>query len=200
MDDPSWRTVLEYFAWQAAVQGSGTSFGMNVGYGLTPTLDVELGLARHGGPFTTVVSKEYLGEDPEIVVDEEGLQGMLEVALGARLVPLPFARLRPQLGAGLLLWHGSKGDGHAELPPPPVELPIPAANTLVGAYGLAGAELSLNDSVGIVVQAPLQFLLAGNGVNTWDEELDYVASKTPPPETPTVGWAVELGIQLHFGG
>ncbi len=199
IDTPSSRTVIEYYSWQAAVQGSGLSFGMNAGYGLTPRLELELGLARHGGPFTTDVTKEYLGDDPEVQVADEGLQGMLEASLGARFVPLPFASLRPQIGAGLLVWHGSQGDGHAELPPPPVELPIPAANTLVGAYGLLGAELALNDTVGILVQAPVQYFFAGTAANVHDDDHDYIAHKIEPPTAPSLGWAVQAGVQLHLG-
>jgi hypothetical protein len=200
MDDVNWRTVLEYYAWQAAIQGGGLSLGLNVGYGVTPTVDVELGLARHGGPFEASVTKEYLGEEPENVSSEEGLHGMLEVALGARVTPMPFSKLRPVLGGGALLWHGSKVDAHAELPPPPVELPILAANTLLGAYALLGGQYTLSDSASVVLQAPLQGFFGGTEATVWDEGSDYIVTKAEPPSTPAFGWAVQAGVQLHFGG
>jgi hypothetical protein len=112
MDDAAWRTVLEYYAWQAATQSGGLSLGLNLGYGVTPFLDVELSLGTHWGSFDSTVTKEYLGEDPITVVDETGLQGVLELGLGARVVPMPFSKIRPVLGAGVVMWRGTKGDAH----------------------------------------------------------------------------------------
>ncbi len=200
MDDINWRTVLEYYAWQAATQGAGLSLGMNIGYGVTPTVDVELGIGSHWGPFQTYVAKEYLGNTPETVVDEDGLQGVFEASLGARITPMPFSKLRPTLGGGLVLWNGTKGDAHAELPPPPVELPIPDANTLIGAYGLAGAELAINDTVGVVLQLPVQMFFAGTQANVYDEGSDIIETKLQPPDSPSLGWAIQAGVQLHLGG
>jgi len=200
MDDVNWRTVLEYYAWQAAIQGSGMSLGLELGYGITPILDVELGLGSHWGPFQTFVAKEYLDRPMETVVDDEGLQGVFEAKLGARVVPMPFSKLRPVLGGGLVLWQGTKGDAHAELPPPPVELPIPAANTLVGAYGLVGAELALNENVGVVLQAPVQAFFVGASANIYDEGSDIIENKIATPESPSLGWAIQAGVQIHLGG
>ncbi len=194
------RDVVEYYAWQAAIQGGGLSLALNLGYGVTPIVDVELGIGSHWGPFQTHVAKEYASYPPETVVHEEGLQGVLEVTAGARVTPMPFAKLRPTLGGGLVLWHGTKGDTHAELPPPPVELPIPAANTLVGVYLLAGGELALTDTVGVVLQAPIQAFFSGTSANVYDEGSDVIDTKIQPAETPSFGWAIEAGIQLHFGG
>jgi hypothetical protein len=200
MDDVNWRTVLEYYTWQASTQGSGLSLGLELGYGVTPTVAVELGLGTHFGPYETYVAKEYLGRPPEKVVDESGLQGVFEASLGARVVPMPFSSLRPVLGAGLVLWHGTKADAHAELPPPPVELPIPAGNTLVGPYALLGGELALNDTVGVVLQAPLQAFVLGGTANVHDDATGYIETKLEPPASPVFGWGVELGVQIHLGG
>ena len=200
-DGGSSRQVIEYYAWQASTKGSGMSLGLELGYGITPTLAVELGLGSHWGPYETFVTKEYLGDpSPTTVVDETGLQGVFEASLGARLVPMPFSSLRPHIGAGLVLWQGTKGDAHAELPPPPVELPIPAGNTLVGAYALVGGEFTLTDTVGIVLQAPLQAFFAGSSLNVYDDETGYIETKLDAPEAPTFGWGVEAGVQIHLGG
>jgi hypothetical protein len=201
MDDVNWRTVLEYYAWQASIAGSGMSLGFELGYGVTPTLSLELGLGTHWGPYDTYVAKEYLGDaSPTTVVDETGLQGVFEASLGARLVPMPFSPIRPHLGGGVVLWQGTKGDAHAELPPPPVELPIPSGNTLLGAYALVGGELALTETVGIVLQAPLSAFFAGSSLNVYDDEVGYIESKLEPPEAPTFGWGIEAGVQIHLGG
>lgn len=200
MDDVNWRTVLEYYAWQAAIQGAGLSLGLQLGYGITPVIDVELGIGTHWGPFQTYVAKEYLGRPPEMVVDEDGLQGVLELSAGARYVPMPFSNIRPVAGGGLVMWRGTQGDAHAELPPPPVELPIPAANTLLGLNVLGGAELALNDMVGVVLQVPLQLFFAGTSANIYDEGSDIIETKITAPDTPVFGWGIEAGVQLHFGG
>jgi hypothetical protein len=199
MDDANWRTVLEYYAWQAATEASGLSLGLNLGYGVAPSLDLELSLGTHWGSFDSSVTKEYLGEDPATVVDDSGLQGVLELGAAARVVPMPFSRIRPVLGAGVVMWRGSRGDTHAELPPPPVELPIPAANTLLGASLLVGGELTLHDSVGVVVQAPMQLFFSGTEANVHDENTGAIAHKLAPPDAPVFGWALQAGIQLHFG-
>ncbi len=200
IESVSSRQVLEYYAWQAPIQGGGANLGLELAYGVAPKLDVELGLGTLWGPFQTFVGKEYLGDPPETVVDETGLQGVFELSLGARLVPMPFQRIRPVLGGGFVLWHGTKGDAHAELPPPPVELPIPAANTLLGAQVLAGGEFAINDLVSVVLQAPLQLFFAGTSANMHEESSDYIATKLQPPETQPFGWGVEAGVQIHLGG
>ena len=191
--------IIETYAWQAAKGGLGAGYGLDLGLGLTPAIEVEAGVARVHGRYTTTIRQEVV--ETTVRPDDPIQGGTASTVLsgGLRLVPAPAHRFRPLLGAGVVMWRGTRVTDHVDLSSLTVELPDFAAPTLVGGRGLAGFELTLGTRWDLVVQLPL-CILVGDFVEVHDEGVDALSSKEPPPGPMPVSVGLELGLQLRLGG
>ena len=190
--------LVEVYGSHEVLYGGGSSLGLAVGYGITPALEVEAGLSREGGVFWTGVFQEIDRSDPYRRVEEQFVNSVLQVALGARYVPLPTLPVRPLAGLGLVYWRGTVLEDHTEKPRQ--ELPSFSRPHMVGARALLGFEAKVWRKLGLFVQAPLTLRLAGGASEVYDEDGYALENKTYPGEPGRFGAGVQAGVQLGFGG
>ena len=196
---PNTLDLKETYAFQSVDNGWGSHVGISAGYGLSPILEVEGGIARQGGTYHVQVVQEIYGvESTNRILDNPG-NGMLALSAGVRVAPMPVAVARPVVGAGLLYWHGSKVTSHADLPTSP-ELPVFSAPNVLGARLLVGGELRVHDMIDVFLQAPLQFALLGGKADVYNEKGYYLSDKEDPSSPGFVGYAIQLGVQVRLGG
>ena len=198
LQDPG-QGVVETYAWQAATGGVGGSYGLDLGLGLTPSIEVEAGVARAHGRYVTTVRQEVLDTVTRPDDPIESGNASLVLSGGLRLVPFPTQRFRPLVAAGVVLWRGSRVTDHVDLSSLTVELPVFPAPALVGARGVAGFEAWLGPRWDLVVQAPVT-LLVGDFVEVYDEGVDALSSKEEAPGPVPFAAGLELGLQLRLGG
>ena len=192
--------IVETYAWQAARGAVGGGYGLDLGLGITPAIELELGVGRVHGRYTTTIRQEVVGDDWSRPDDPiEGGNASLLLSGGLRLVPFPTHKLRPLVGAGVITWRGSQVDDHVDLSSLAVELPVFSAPALVGARGVAGFELWLGPRWDLVAQVPV-CLLVGDFVEVYDEGVDALSTKDDPPGPVPVAAGLEIGVQLRLGG
>ncbi len=191
--------ILETYAWQAIRGGLGGSYGVDLGLGLTPTIEVEAGIARAHGRYTTTIRQEVVATTlrPDNPI-QDGTASTV-ISGGLRLAPFPTRRFRPLVAAGVVMWRGTRVTQHVDLSSLTVELPDFAAPTLIGGRGLAGVELELGPHWDLVAQLPL-CILVGDFSEVHDEGVDVLSSKEPPPGPMPVSVGLELSLQLRLGG
>jgi len=194
-DDP----VVETYAWQAATGALAGAWGLDLGFGLTPSVEVEVGVARVHGRFHTLVQQEEVGEP--VLPEDEILTGNASTALtaGLRLAPFPTRALRPVVGAGVLFWRGSAVGDHVDLSTLQVALPEFAPPRLLGARALGGVELRLGPRWDLVGEVPLA-LLVGDFWAEHDEGGTALADKEPRPGPAPVCAGLTIGVQARLGG
>jgi len=192
-------TLVEVYAWQSAGSGTGGGYGLELGFGLTPAVELELGLLRVHGRFYTLVQQEDVGE---VVIPAEEIatgNASLLLSAGMRMAPAPARAVRPVLGLGAAFWRGSAVDDHVDLSTLEVPLPTFAAPVLVGVRAVGGAELRLGPRWDLVAQVPL-LLLLGDGAEVHDEGGEALPAKAAPGAPLPFAAGLELCAQLRLGG
>jgi hypothetical protein len=191
--------VVEIYAWQAARGSVGGGYGLDLGLGITPAIELEAGLARVHGRYITTIRQEVVGSVTRPDDPIESGNASLLLSGGLRLVPFPTHKLRPLVGAGVITWRGSQVTDHVDLSSLAVELPVFPAPALVGARGVAGFELWLGPRWDLVAQVPV-CLLVGDFVEVHDEGVDALDSKDGPPGPVPLSAGLEVGVQIRLGG
>ncbi len=191
--------VVEVYAWQAAVGAVGAGYGLDLGFGITPSVEVELGAARVHGRYSTTIRQEVVGDTIRPDDPIEGGNPNIVLSGGLRVVPFPTKRLRPVLAAGVVAWRGTRVTQHVDLSSLSVELPDFPAPALVGARGVGGVEIFLAPRWDLVIQAPV-CLLVGDFVEVYDEGVDALGTKDEPPGIVPIAAGLELGVQARLGG
>ena len=191
--------VVEIYAWQALRSALGGGYAIDLGFGISPALELEAGVGRVHGSYSALVQQETVGDVviPAAPVDKGN--ATLLASAGLRLVPFPARELRPILGGGVVFWQGTAVKQHLDLSQLSVELPTFAAPVLVGGRGVAGLELGLGPEADLVVQVPLM-LLVGDARSVHDEAASYLSDKQEPPVFIPLAAGLELGLQLRLGG
>jgi hypothetical protein len=184
-------------------QGVGSHVGLSAGYGLLPTLELEVGASREGGRYQVDVRMVYQPEGTEALRENtDEPQGMPQLWLGARWVPLPAATLRPVAGLGVAWWFGHTL-GEDQLPMDVT--PAFTAPVLTSLRGLVGGELRLRPGLDLLLQAPVHLILAGHDPAIYDDLRidgpDYGMQDKREPGTPLpVAASLQLGVQARLGG
>ncbi len=191
--------VVRTYAWQATRGGLGAGYGLDLGFGLSPEIEIELGLARIHGRYSATFQQEVVGSSATSEPPIELGHASTVVTGGLRLARRPTHRLRPVLGAGVVMWRGSRVTDHVDLSSLTVELPSFAAPSLVGVRALGGFELGLSPRWDLVGQLPL-CLMVGDFVEVHDEGEGALAFEREPPGPMPVSASLELGLQLRLGG
>lgn len=192
----------EIYATHELATGLGSHVGLSAGYGILPSLELELGAGREGGRYQVDVRYVFNpggDEAPHTVTDDP--QGTPQVWIGARWVPMPAATLRPVVGLGAAWWFSHALD---ESEVPLQELPSFTAPVLTSLRGLVGAELRLSDRLDLLVQAPIHLVLAGHDPATYDDlridGADYGLQDKREPGTPLpLAASLQLGAQVRLG-
>jgi len=192
-DDP----IVESYGWQALESGTGFSAGLDLGFGLTPSLELEAGLAAISGRYLALVQQEEVFEP--VIPEPENEDGAWSLCFagGLRLAPLPVSAARPVLGVAALLWRGSGVEDHFALPVE--ELPRFSAPVLVGARVQPGVELRLSQRADLFAQLPLM-VLVGQAREVYDEEGTSLQEKPVAPEFKPLALGLQAGVQVRLGG
>lgn len=195
-------TPEEVYALHELVSGWGSQLGLAIGYGLTPSIEVEGGFSREGGHYSTSILMVF---NPNGVQqtrqNDEDKTGTPQVWLGARWVPWPERALRPALGVGGAVWWGHAAQAE-ELP---MSLfPAFSAPTVFSLRLAPGAELRLASRADLTLQLPLHVLLAGTSPATYDEVVlegtPGITDKREPERAFPVAFGLQVGVQARLGG
>jgi len=187
---------LDSQAVQELRTGGGSHLGVSLGYGITPTVEIELGVAREGGVYEVDVRQQ---DSSGGLVDrrvESFPQGLLHAWIGARVAPMPTSPLRPTVGAGLGYWLGHDAEDHTEIPL--ATLPVHPAPHVLSLRLVAGGEFRLTDKLDLILQAPVHLLLAGTEPSVYDEGLGVLTERYEPGGRAVLAAGVQLGAQLRL--
>ncbi len=186
----------ELYAAQETMLGGSLQLGAGVGYGLTPSVEIELGVARDGGAFEADIKQQNAdGGLTDRRVETFG-QGLLHAWAGARVVPGPTLPLRPVLGAGVGYWMAKDLENHTTSPL--VELPNYPSTHILSLRALAGAELRLHDRLDLVIQAPLHLLLGGTAPQEYREDRGILGEDHQPGAGPKLAGSLQLAVQARL--
>ncbi len=189
-------TTQEAYASQETAVGSALQLGLGVGYGLSPTLELELGVAREGGQYLTDIKQQNHDGSLTDRSVERFPQGPLHAFAGARIVPSPTSTLRPLIGAGVGYWMGRDVTVHTDIPLS--ALPEFGATHILSVRGLVGAELRLSDHFDLVLQAPLHLLLSGTSPQVYDEDYGVLTEEHDPGNGPFLAGGIQLAAQARL--
>jgi len=186
----------EAFASQETLTGTGLQLGLGVGYGITPMVEIELGIAREGGQYDADIRQQNADGGLTDRRLETFPQGLLHAWAGVRMVPAPTSTLRPVLGLGAGYWMGNDVTRHTDIPL--ADLPVYAAPHILSLRGLAGAELRLHEHLDIVLQVPLHLLLAGTAPQVYDEDRGFIVEGYEPGSGPVLAGGLQLAVQARL--
>jgi len=202
--DISGSTLLEeVYVTHELATGLGSHAGLSVGYGLTPTLELEAGVSREGGRYEVDARYVFLPEGDEAdrqLTDDP--QGTPQVWVGARWVPMPVSPLRPVAGLGVAWWFGhTLSDDDL----PTGDMPAFSAPLLTSLRLLGGAELRLFPGLDVFAQVPIHLLVAGQDAAVYNDQriegTGYGLPDKREPGTPFIlATGLQIGVQVRFGG
>ncbi len=189
--------VVQSYAWQAPITGSGPTLGLQVGYGILPTLEIGLVGGASIGIFEADIAAVTEGDpvrerDPQ-TYSAWSTYGGLQI-LGA---PLPTASVRPVIGGQALIWRGTAVDDHVM---PPSELMVFPAPLLGIVGAVAGVEARLGPRIDAYAHVPVQAVIFGGDPGVQDDGGDYLEGPEEPPTLGTVGAGLLLGVQIRALG
>ncbi len=189
------QTVDAYSA-QAITSGSGAYGTLSIGFGVHPLIDVAFQAGLAGGHFNYLISQEVVDQPVQFDPVEEQQTSVL---LGPRVTValLPTSTFRPTFGAGA---YWMRGSGIAEHILPPDELAQFDAQYTWNVEVFGGGEVRLGDHLDLYAQVPVSFLVGGDRLAEEAYGGGILSGiQTPTPAT-AVGVAVNLGVQVRFGG
>ena len=201
-------TTVETYSWQSAVAGNGGSAGAWLGYGITPMLEVDVGVGLNSGSFTVEIYQDIVArEDPSditspyVVTDEDPREGEEynggTTWFGARLIAgfFPVSNVRPILGGGVVYTLMSS------LPVvPPTDVTSFDRSTLLHAQVLGGVEASAGSLFDFYAALPVGILVGGRVSDTAATGQDILDNTEPVPTASLISTGVEVGIAIKLGG
>ncbi len=201
-------STVESYAWQSAVTGSGLSAGAWAGYGLLPSLEIDLGGGLMSGRFGVEVFQDIVSRsdpaDPsspyEITLEDEREGEQFDVFgfwTGARVLAglFPVSAVRPLIGGGMTYTFT------AALPVQlPSDVPSFPAGTLLQAQVLGGVEASAGKRLDFYAAIPVAFLVGGRVSQSASDGLEVLENTEPIPSLGLVSASVELGVAVKLFG
>ena len=197
-------TLLEeVYVTHELATGLSSHAGLSVGYGITPSLEIEAGASREGGRYAVDARYVFLpdGDEADRQITDDP-QGTPQVYLGVRWAPLPASPLRPVGGLGVAWWFGhTLGDDDL----PTGDMPAFTAPLLTPLRALAGAELRLMPGLDAVLMVPIHLIVAGQDPALYDDMRidgpDYGLSDKREATRPfPLAGGLQLGVQARLGG
>jgi hypothetical protein len=186
-------------AWLGRESSVGADLGLWVGFGLSPKLELDLGVGFSPATYTTTVQLEIPG-DSEYEPQSDSSSAM-DIALGARLlvVPRPMQELRPIFGGGLRYLLGP-GTPSNNLPTESAFLPSFDGSRLGLVEGIIGIEKTTQSGLDLTVWVPIGLGLLGHGGETFQAgEADQLTADRER-SNPWISVGIELGLGLRKGG
>ena len=195
--DPSSLEIVETYAYQARVGGTGIEAGGWIGFGLTPTVEVSVGGGMSTGRFSAAITQEIVGT-PNLADEAESF-GAINAWGGARAywVPRPTSTVRPTAGAGVMLARGPGLDSYLI---PPSHMPIFSGPWQAMAEVIGGVEASVTERVDFYALVPVSVLVAGQLTETYSAGVGGLADKVTPTDPSPIGAGLELGVTIRLMG
>jgi hypothetical protein len=195
--------VIDTYAWQGFQPGTGLSGGGWLGYGVSPTLELDVGGGVNLGKYTLYVRQQDGAEPPE----ERSGQTMqqLNTWVGLRIFSiLRFTEaIRPLVGAGLLWRKGIPyTDKWAAVLSSGGEAPLPEFSppTLLEAQFVPGLELALGSVADLSFSLPIGFGVAGQPLAITSGDNEFITEKQVPGDLGLLSVGLEIGLVLHLFG
>ena len=201
-------TTVETYAWQSAVDGNGGSVGAWLGYGLTPLLEIDLGIGLTSGTYYVGIFQDIVArEDPNdptspYVISDEDPRERNEYNggttwFGGRVIAgfFPASNVRPVLGGGVLYTL------HSSIPElPPSDLENFGRSSTLHAQVLGGVEASAGNLFDFYALLPVGILVGGNVSDSSATGQDILDNTEPIPTASLISTGVEVGIAIKLGG
>ncbi|MFZ5479001.1 MAG: hypothetical protein ACOZNI_19680 [Myxococcota bacterium] len=182
---------------QAVTTGPGGGGGLQVGYGLLPSLDVGVAGGVVGGTYSIDMDQVQVGI-PEGDVEPE-LRQTTTVFFGPRFLvaPLPVRAIRPVFGGGVVFARGKAVGDYYAVSEHLVTWP---ASWLVMIEGFAGGEARISRQVDVFVHVPLDLLVQGETLVAEESGDTSLFDGDALLPAGAIGFGVQAGVQLRFGG
>jgi len=184
-------------SFQVLENGGGATFGLELGLGILPWLDVHAGIATRGIRYRGIVYQEVQNEPGTVPRPIEVAQSTVEYTFGAEFSPLPTYGIRPIAAAQLVIWQGRSVDKVFGLPPALSSFPTPNGVFLRIAPGV---ELQAGKHVVLFSRVNVNARLAGS---TLEEEIsggNVLIQRAELPERPgALGFDWMFGIDVPVG-
>lgn len=189
-------------SYQQVEGGGGSIFGLELGLGVHPWLDVHAGAATRSVGYRAQIYQEVEDEPGTVTPPIEVLRTTTEWRFGVTVSPLPTYGVRPTGTVQLGLWSGVPVDRVIGLPPALRAFPRPAAIFL---HLAPGVEISAGKSVVLFSRAHVQLRVAGNSFDERDSGEDLLVQQAPEPDPAgplAFDWVfgVDVPIGPLFGG
>ena len=196
--NPALESPLATYAFEALTTGAGTTVGADVGVGILPFAELDVGFRMVRGEYAFQVNDEVTGQTFISKSPDLSSNTSTEVFAGLRIVPTPTAAVRPILELGLTRWQGSQVEDHILLG----ALPLPVFNrpTLFGTRLTVGGEMRVGERLELYGQLPLRLLFIGSSLYEQDESAWMIESRDSAPSVSPFSFGLEAGLQIRFGG
>jgi hypothetical protein len=152
--DPATTEVVGLEQRLAVIGGGGPLAALEVGYGLTPWLDVAVGGASRRGQHDWLVHAESIDRPREPRPRSTGAAGEIEGLARVTFAPLPLGRARPLATAAVGAWTGPSMARFVDFASAPALTPPARPVAIRGRLGLGG-EVEVADRVQLFARAEL---------------------------------------------
>ena len=195
--DGSSLELIETYAYQARVGGTGIEGGGWVGFGITPTIEVSVGGGVITGRYTMAITQEIVGS-PSVADEAESYRTSNPWgAVRGYWVPRPTSTLRPVAGVGVMY---ARGFGLDSVVIPPSNMPIFAGPWQLMAEAIGGVEASISERVDFYALVPVSIGVAGELTSTYSAGVGGLANTVDPTDPSPIGAGIELGVTLRLLG
>ncbi len=171
-----------------------------VGFGITPTLEISVGMTLRTGWFQIFTLQEVVG-DPELNVGSPTKSQWWTPAYHAKVyfTPLPTSPVRPTMSAGAQYWRGA---GVLDITGDPTIFhqavqniqPWDETSQIFALVG-GGGEFRLSEKLDFYTRADLQFRVAGSSIHTWHDGQELLFNRGEPLDNGgPLGFQVGAGI------
>jgi len=195
--NPVLEAPLAAYAFETLATGAGSVVGVDVGVGILPYAEVDVGFRMVRGEYSFQVNDEVTGQTFIAKTPDVSSNTSTEIFAGVRIVPTPTAAIRPILELALTRWQGSQVEDHILLGALP--LPVFERPTLFGTRLALGGEMRVGERVEIYGQMPVRLLLGASSYEQ-DESAWMIESRDSAPAISRFSFGLEGGLQIRFGG
>jgi hypothetical protein len=194
--DTSWTASA---AWVGRESGLGADVLMWFGFGLTPVLEVDLGIGVAPARYSSSIQLEIPGDaqyDPS--ADQTTV---LDKIVGARvfLVPNPIKSKRPLVGAGLRYLMGPETP-EILLPTESSMLPAMAGSQLGLVEFIGGLELQTRGGRDLMIAVPVGLGVLGQEGETYEAGNVEAITADRERSSPSLSVGLELGVGFRIRG
>jgi len=202
LDDDTLQPV-EVDVYQEVQTGGFVGGTFEVGFGITPTIDVAFGTTLRTGTYTTFFHQEKVGDPEPERFDIVVPWFTPSYTISGTYAPLPTSGVRPFGTGGLTQWVGSSvhqvvGD---QMPREVAELAgvggFPAPKFIMLNAG-GGLEARMGDQLDFVLKASMQYKLVGKSLEQFHSGPEVLYTRGIPTGGGSIGFSIGAGIILRL--